>query len=225
MLTTSARLLLASAACSLVSLASASAMAQTHLDLAYEFIDNTDINDPTANTWGPACTIDWATYRGETKGACFFTLAYREANGLTEAQIFTKWASTSPTSAAFFDLIGTGTGFLQVNTIQTVQAGDVIVIDATGTYTGHTAIVSGAPILIALNKQIAPLVANTNQWKVGVVDSVSDAGSYGSAHGCTDTRFFGVCTPISGYTDTGIGEGDMRLYTDLATGAFVGYTW
>ena len=59
----------------------------------------------------------------------------------------------------------------------------------------------------------APLVAGSVQWLVPVIDSAT------SGHGAMDTRH-----NADGTFREGVGQGTVRLYTDLS-GGFLGYSW
>lgn len=219
---TSTRLLVASAAAaSLVTLASAPASAYEHLTWGYEFLDNT-----TNNTSGPECNINWDTFVGRTQAACFFGNLLKKAQGYGMQDMWNHFGMNMPSSERYYNLV-TGAGspnptpispyLLRITNIQNLQAGDLIVLAKTATYSGHTAIVTGPAVEI--DHPICPVYADTRQWKVPVMDSI------GSAHGCTDTRFVGDCYPFSGSTIAGAGEGNMRFYTHSVTGALKGHTW
>ena len=228
MLTTSARLLVASAAAaSLVTLASSPALAYDHLIWGYEFLDNAadSYTDPNANTSSADCSIDWDNYIGHTQAACFFGRLLMKAQGYGNQDMWNHFGMNMPSSARYYNLVtGAGTPatpispyLLRITNISQLQAGDLVVFAKTATYSGHTAIVTGPALEI--DHPICPVYADTKQWKVPVMDSS------GSAHGCTDTRFIGQCYPYSGSTDGGAGEGNMRFYTQASTNTLKGHTW
>jgi hypothetical protein len=76
--------------------------------------------------------------------------------------------------------------------------------------TGHVMIVAAPP---AARNATAPLVANTKQWDVPVIDCSK------SGHGKTDSRHKADTTFRSG-----VGRGSLRIYTNHA-GEIVGYSW
>ncbi|WP_437562030.1 hypothetical protein [Sorangium sp. So ce542] len=210
MLSNAARFLMVSAAASLVALGSAPAEACS--DIADEALDIV------------------AAGTAVSSGASLFTLAQKNLWGYTSSDISVLWGSPSPSSAVYYDnavdvidVSGTllGDDFSPVTTIASVAAGDILVLDSTGSYSGHTAIVRLAPTQITA---IKPLVPNTTQWVLPIIDSTT------SAHGCStiypDSRFVpsapGSCV---GTFTAGPGTAYMRIYADATTGAPVGHTW
>ena len=217
MFKTSVRFALASvAAGSLVTLASAPAMAYQHLTWANAFITNATINEA-----GDDCSINWTAMSGYTLGAGFFTATLKQAMGWSEADISSHWGMFCPTSPTYFTAIGNGQYFTQISNIANVQAGDVIVVNsATGFLAGHTMVVAAPPVEIT--HQISPIYAGTRQWKVRIVDATR------TSHGCTDPRWIGTCVPVVGYTEPGAAEANMRLYSDTTVGnvgKLLGHTW
>ncbi|AUX31176.1 hypothetical protein [Sorangium sp. Soce836] len=210
MLSNAARFLMVSAAASLVALGSAPAEACQ--EIADEALDLAAAQTPLAS------------------GAALFTLIQKNVWGYSSSDLGVLWGSPSPSSAVYYDnavdlidVIGTAAGddFTPITNIANIAAGDVLVIDATGTYSGHTAIVTGAPQQInALN----PKIGTDTQWALPIVDSTT------SVHGCStifaDDRFTasapGSCT---GTFRGGVGTAFMRIYADATTGALTGHTW
>ena len=216
MLKTSVRISLASiAAGSLLTVASP-ALAYDHLISAYDFIDNAVVN-----TTGSACVIDWTpgAYSGSTLGAGFFTATISDAQGWAPSDVHAHWGMFCPSSPAYYAHIGLGTYFIHITKAVDIAVGDLLVINSTsgvaGAYSGHTVMITALPTVIS--PQIKPFIANTTQWRLPITDSTT------SPHGCTDTRYTGVCTPAN--FQAGAGEGEMRIYTDTATGDLAGYTW
>lgn len=210
MSTNSLRFLLASAAVGSIVTVAAPAMANPWADM---FIDNAVVNEI-----GAGCVIDWDTMEGHTTaGAGFYTAVLSKTMSWTPADVQSHWGAFCPTSTIYFSAIGTGTHFTQITKAANIQKDDVIVINAGSGYGGHTMLVDGAPILIT--HPVSPLFAGTTQWKVPIVDSTS------TAHGCTDSRWTGTCTPLTGTMDPGAGRGNIRLYTDTISGNLLGYTW
>lgn len=213
MSTNSLRFLLASAAAGSIVAVAAPAMAYDHNIWADNFIANAVVNEI-----GAGCAIDWGTMEGHTAaGAGFFTAVLSKAMTWAPADVNARWGAFCPSSNIYFSAIGTGTYFTQIGKAADIQKGDVIVIGASSGFAGHTMIVDAVPVLIT--HSITPLFAGTTQWKVPIVDSTS------TAHGCTDTRWTGTCTPLAGTMDPGVGKGNIRVYTDTGTGNLLGYTW
>ncbi|WP_438009958.1 hypothetical protein WME89_15665 [Sorangium sp. So ce321] len=149
-------------------------------------------------------------------GAVFFTAAQKSAFGYTSTDIAVLWGSTSPNSAQYYSNFTAGNHVTKITNVSNIAAGDVLVIGPAGTYTGHTAIVTGAAtqVLPALN----PTFSNTNQWAVPIADSTT------STHGCSVSYPDSRC--VGGIFTAGEGTAFMRLYSDLS-GSLVGYgyTW
>jgi hypothetical protein len=238
MRTISTSLTLASVAiCSAITFGAGTASAAniTHVDAALDFIMNASVNDTDISN---GCSINWATYEGHTKGACFFIEALKHGNGYTDdytsTDINTLWGAGSPTSHQLYVKLDTSPGvgssapspetyFRKITSIGNLQEGDIIIIDsqpAPNTYAGHVLLARGPAALI--NPQINPKFSGTIQWAVPIADSTD------SKHGCNpaypDSRWFGDCT--TGYgPGAGAGTGYIRIYTDILTGALLGYTW
>ncbi|WP_437930510.1 hypothetical protein WMF37_15170 [Sorangium sp. So ce291] len=147
-------------------------------------------------------------------GAVFFTAAQKLAFGYTSTDIALLWGSTSPNSAQYYTNFNAGNHITNITNANDIAAGDVLVIGATGTYTGHTAIVTGAAT--QLSPALNPVFANTKQWAVPIADSTT------TTHGC------GVAYPdsrcVGGVFTAGEGTAFMRLYSDNA-GILQGYSW
>ncbi|AUX41561.1 uncharacterized protein SOCE26_029820 [Sorangium cellulosum] len=206
MLSNTARFLMASAAASLVALGSAHANAQTCGDISDAALD----------------IVPGGTFVGT--GATFFTQAVKDAFGYTSTDIHFLWGSTSPNSAKYYDHVVAGTYFQQITNILDIAPGDVIVVDATATYSGHTMIVREVEAWEGPVKEILPAMnpvfASTRQWAVGIVDSTTSVHGCGSAY--PDSRWSGNCT--AGTFTAGPGTAFTRLYTDPA-GVIQGHSW
>jgi len=218
---------------------STTAHAYDHVDAALEFVFNASVNEIASGS--NPCTLNWDTYEGYLKAACFFTLSLRRAHGYSEGDIYNLWANvlppteatTSPSSGDYFSIIDGSpyvgepdppaereSHFRRIGRAVDIARGDVIAINTTSTYSGHLLMVREAPTDIS-SLNIQPVYAGTKQYRVAIVDATS------TAHGCKvehpDSRWVGTCT--SGYTDAGAGTGFIRLYTDASTGALLGHTW
>ncbi|MGK3993323.1 hypothetical protein [Sorangium sp. So ce1024] len=224
-------------------LGSATASAKDHTDWALEFIDRAVSNDVTTGdekcymTWGESDVInidgtdvEISPWSGRSKGACFFVLSLKKAMGYSDQDIRSLWLKSRPSSGELFDLVNASpavgaparepeTHFRRVSKAEEIQKGDVLVIDKTASYDGHTVMITGPAREIL--PQVNPRYAGTRQWAVPIVDSTS------TSHGCNaaypDSRWIGECT--DGYMTPGAGTAYMRVYTDTLTGALIGYTW
>jgi hypothetical protein len=143
-------------------------------------------------------------------------MVLQQAYGLTAAQIASEFGGDSTPNAArwydtlalaptnpnsFFDRMDEG--------VTGIQVGDFIAIryPAGESVTGHVMVFDSLPVL---STATSPIIANTVQYRVDIIDSTS------APHGSSDTR-----SPSS---DTGVGRGKIRLYygTD---GYYKGFTW
>lgn len=210
-------------------LGSATASAQSHADVALDFIGTATVND-----WAPSttpCAINWTSPpSGATRGACFFSLILKRARGYADRDLMALWHSPSPTSGAYFDFIDDSptvgspaptveTYFRKITRATQILKGDILAMGQTDTYAGHTVIIMGPAQEIL--PQIQPIYSGTKQYAVPIADSTN------TSHGCNgaypDSRWEGPCT--GGYFDPGAGTGYMRVYTDSLSGVLIGFTW
>ena len=163
-------------------------------------------------TWaGVNGAIDYASH-ADCSG--FVNALITQAYGLGSGD-YAEWlGSRRPLAKDYFSAIENKHGFQSVANIANIQLGDLIVVrylnSAPGDNTGHILLVTALP---QRRTAINPVVNNTQQWDVVIIDS-SESG-----HGKDDTRLL----PDGSYQD-GVGRGTMRLYADN-NGALVGYAW
>ena len=213
MLSSSIRFFLASAAAGSLVTITAPAMAYDHIAWAEYFISDAAVNTP-----GTGCTIDWDAMDGQTRvGAGFVIAVLSKAMGWQPSDVEAHWGVFCPASPTLYTAIGNGTYFTQITNVADVLEDDLFVINSTEVYGGHTMMVYTPPVEVL--HPVNPIVAGTTQWTMKVLDSTT------TAHGCTDTRWNGYCYPFYGETIPGAGEGRVRIYSDTATGALLGYTW
>jgi hypothetical protein len=208
-----------------------------HLVSAQELVDNVAdapfvFDDPDINRWGTPGTIDWANFTATTQGASLFTLSLLHCDtALTPSILRGWWGSSSPTPVRYYEQILAGNRFRQISNIGDVRPGDVLAINYTDrSGSGHLVIIEGSPVELAT--PIRPLVPDTTQYALPIIDSTS------TAHGCAtdtptaDTRWVPTdprrpCA--GGSTDGGAGRGTLRLYAtsrDLPdAGAITGHSW
>ncbi|WP_433935800.1 hypothetical protein AB3662_13845 [Sorangium cellulosum] len=198
MLSNAARFLMVSAAASLVALGSAPAeAADACVDLSDTAFDLIGDSTPVAS------------------GAVFLTAVQKAAFGYTNTDIAVLWGSTSPNSSQYFDnFFVAQPHFEEITDIASVDEGDVLILDGTMTYSGHTAIVTG-PATPAPSG-LGPSITGTLQWALPIADSTS------SKHGCSASYPDSRC--VGGVFTAGEGTAFMRIYTD-ASGVPVGHTW
>ncbi|WP_437677928.1 hypothetical protein [Sorangium sp. So ce131] len=198
MLSNAARFLMVSAAASLVALGAAPAEACSELaDAALDIIES---GASTGN------------------GASFVTLVMKQALGITGTDIRTAFGSVSPVSAQYYFNIISENRFTHITSVHDLAAGDVLSIDATSVYNGHSVILLGPAS--QLPSPMNPIYANTIQWSVQIADATT------AVHGCSvsypDSRWTGACN--GGTFTPGPGTAYMRLYSDLQ-GTLLGYSW
>lgn len=137
---------------------------------------------------------------------------FKQTYGYTDAY-FKNWTGLSnPYAVTFYNEIKAKDHFSQISTVNSIVRGDIIAIKypVTNTNTGHIMLVASAP---ALRTATAPLVSNTKQYEVTVLDASS------TGHGNSDTRYIST-----GLFNDGIGRGILRLYVNT-NGTIAGYTW
>jgi hypothetical protein len=195
-----------------------SAGGRTPLDWANDLVTHVALSETTyAHT---TAEVTWAgqhgatTYVSHADCSSFFEALLTQTYGVTPEQFRAWLGKRRPYAKDFFDAIQAENGFSRLAAITQVHPGDVFAVryvnSAPGDNTGHIMLVGGAPERRTATK---PVVANTQQWDVPVIDS-SETG-----HGKTDTRHL-----PSGKLNGGVGRGSLRIYADHA-GTIVGYAW
>lgn len=118
---------------------------------------------------------------------------------------------------SYWEALQKGYGLQKVETLEAAKPGDLFMFicndscnSSEGTALGHITIVDVAP---KRKEPTPPLIENTVQWTVTVIDSAD------GAHSRDDTRW----RPQGEPKVTGVGRGTYRVYTDMA-GVPVGYT-
>lgn len=192
--------------------------ARTPLDWAQDLVGHVALAD-TSYAHG-AARVTWAGQHGETAYvshadcSSFLEALLTQAYGVTPDQFRSWLGKRRPYARDFFDAIEAENGFARVRSLSQVRPGDVIAIryvnSAPGDNTGHIMLVAAAPGQRAASK---PIVADTLQWDVLVIDS-SESG-----HGKADTRRMD-----DGKLHAGVGRGTLRIYSDRQ-GAIRGYAW
>lgn len=149
-----------------------------------------------------------------TMCSSFFTALLAQAYGFNE-NYFRSWTGgRAPTAARWFATAKAGRQFTRISRVIDVRPGDVLLVDygdPTASSTGHIALIDSMPQIRF--PQSAPLVPDTIQYEVGVIDSAR------TGHGPTDSRRMADGSWVSG-----VGRGVMRLYVDNQ-GTIVGYAW
>ncbi|MDD2723335.1 MAG: hypothetical protein PHH59_04825 [Methylovulum sp.] len=168
-------------------------------------------NNPTYVYW--AGFNGWTTYENRTQCSSFVTRLLKQAYNWTDSD-FSQWfGSTSPTANLYHDAIEAQNGFTMLTNINDIQKGDILAVEYNeedATVTGH---VMMADDIAKPRTATAPIIANTQQFELSIIDSSK------TGHGPADTRMMPDNT-----WDSGVGRGKLRLYADNA-GTVVGYAW
>ncbi|MDI1450993.1 hypothetical protein [Polyangium sp. 6x1] len=152
-------------------------------------------------------------------GGAFVTKAVKDALAWSSSQWLYCFDSSTLSAAQWYADITAGNNFVEITNIADVEAGHIIAINATGSYSGHAAVIVGDPIDITPpNAFYTPYRTAQKQWALPIVDST------GSEHGQNvsypDSRRNGaVFTPNIG------GSAYLRIYSDEATGEILSYGW
>jgi hypothetical protein len=125
----------------------------------------------------------------------------------------TMWRGTHPQATSYVEAIQQEIGFNRITQINELRAGDIIAMryPPGSQNTGHIVLVEQPPQPLEARP---PMVENTLQWQVAIIDSTSIPHGQGDSRIASDTN--------SAYT--GMGRGYLRLYTGLS-GDIVGYAW
>jgi len=131
---------------------------------------------------------------------------------LSDEQLATWFGAKRPLATHYHSTIERGRGFLEIKKVAEIQPGDILAIKYPpgGENTGHVMLVADKP---RLHNASAPLVENTQQWEVDIIDSTR------SAHGSGDTRMHADKS-----SSDGLGKGTIRIYAN-ENGEVAGYTW
>jgi hypothetical protein len=134
-----------------------------------------------------------------------------EATGRPSAALELWFHSKRPVARHYVDAIIAEKYFGRVLHLKQCMPGDVVAMKypAENDNTGHVMLVAERP---KKRQPTAPIVADTEQWEVRIIDSTT------SPHG-SDTR-----RSTEGKNRGGLGAGLFRIYADAA-GVPVGYTW
>jgi len=152
-------------------------------------------------------------------GGSFVTKAVKNALAWTSSKWLFCFEVSTLSAAQWYEDITTGTNFVEITNIADVAEGHIIAIGATGSYSGHAAVIIGDPIDITPPSGFyTPYRTGQKQWALPIADST------GSEHGQNvsypdSRRVGGVFTPNVP------GTAYLRLYSDEATGEIVSYAW
>lgn len=132
-----------------------------------------------------------------------------------------KWfgVKNRPLAHHYYDTISAEKGFTRVDKISQVLPGDIVAIKYKP---GKTADNSTGHVMLVVAKAkkhtaSAPLVKNTSQWEVPIMDETR------GGHGDSDSRYKGKENGKRVYYQ-GLGTGNLRLYSNKE-GHVEGYSW
>lgn len=171
---------------------------------AREFVKNLRLEDTSYQHKGGPLTWKGENgakrNEGHTDCSSFIDALLRHSYGLTPDDLKAWLGRRRPLAITYFRAIGRQGGFQHITLVKDVQAGDLIAykLPPGSKNTGHVMLVAGTPRLM---KAVEPLVDNTEQWKVPIIDSTR------RGHGEADSR-----RKPDGTFSTGIGQGVFRLY-------------
>ncbi len=165
--------------------------------------------------------IKWKGYEGATKYEnrtdCseFFNLLIRHSYRVSGERLKEITGRERPTARVWYNAIeaGKAEGLLKViPKLGASKPGDVLFVrypEGSGD-TGHVMVLVTKP---EAREATEPIVRDTNQWEVAVVDSSK------TGHGPKDTRH-----REEGKSGQGVGRGTLRLYS-YDDGTLAGYAW
>lgn len=164
--------------------------------------------------------IDWSGNPRTAITVCstFVTLLFKHTYGYSDSAFKTKFGSTSPTAARYYDDIAAGKGFTAVANAGFLVPGDIIAIKypSGSNTTGHVMMVQSLAAYQPRIYSTQDFLANGAYPQIAGFYDVTVIDSSASYHGKTDTRYG---------KPGGIGRnGIFRIYVDSQT-KIIGYTW
>lgn len=152
-------------------------------------------------------------------GGSFVTKAVKNALAWTSSQWLFCFEVSTLSASQWYENITTPTNFVEITNIADVEAGQIFAIDATGSYTGHAAVIIGDPIDITPPAgYYTPYRTGQKQWALPIADSTST--EHGQNASFPDSRRVGGV-----FTPNVAGTAYMRLYSDATTGEILSYSW
>ena len=184
-----------------------------HLAAAIDLLGRLDLENTSYRHGNPQVT--W-------QGVC---QSHTDCSGFLDALLmhcygygrddFKGWFdSKRPSARRYHDAIVGERGFREIRLLSEALPGDILAVKYMNRTdsTGHVMLVSDRPRRIAPEE---PVVAQTEQWEVPVIDSSH------SGHGPTDTRHG---RGPNGKDHDGLGSGVFRIYSD-PEGRVAGFSW
>jgi hypothetical protein len=184
-----------------------------HLAAAIDLLGRLDLNNTSYRHNDPQVTWQ-GTCQSHADCSGFLDALLMHCYGYSKED-FKRWFdSHRPSARRYHDAIAGQRGFQEIRQLAEVQPGDILAIKylKQRENTGHVMLVAGQPRRIASK---APVVTDTAQWEVPVIDS-SHTG-----HGLADTRHH---RGRNGKDHDGLGRGVFRIYAG-SQGEVVGFSW
>jgi hypothetical protein len=194
--------------------ARAAVAAPKHLEVAQQLVSHLDLASTDYAHGAPQVSFV-APFESHADCSGFADALLEYSYGL-DKQAFRKFfGSGRPTAARYYDAIENQAGFKLVPHVQDIRPGDFLAVKylTRKDNTGHVMVAAGRPAQMERPKD--PGRTGSEQWRVTVIDS-SESG-----HGPTDTRHK---KGANGKDHDGVGEGQLRIYTDDG-GNVTGFSW
>jgi len=189
---------------------------QTPSDLSTSARTLLQDTDPTKTSYRHKDTsVLWKTedHPAECYADCsaLITAILKHACKINDTQLSNWLGRKRPLARDYYDTIVAERGFTKLENPKDIHPGDIIAFKypASAKDTGHCMIADGDATERTATE---PLIENTKQWELPIIDST------GSSHGKGDTR-----RDKDGKTRSGLGRGTIRLY--ITDNKIVGYTW
>lgn len=185
-----------------------------HLAVALTLVKHLEINN-TSYQHGKPDILFSVPYRCHADCSGFLDELLRHSYGYSSEQFQDWFGRERPTAGNYYDAIAKQVIFEPVTGFRNVRPGDILAVKyehPKEKSTGHVMLIAGSARSIIAT---APLIPETDQWQIPVIDSAR------SGHGNGDTRH---ARGIDGKDHDGLGEGILRVYTDRK-GDAIGYTW
>ncbi|MEO8376827.1 MAG: hypothetical protein ABI579_04085 [Candidatus Sumerlaeota bacterium] len=123
-------------------------------------------------------TVTWQGIDGATANTCFADCSgflnevLKRTYGIDDTGLAAWLGSKRPVARSYHDAIEKGNGFKQIHKITDIHAGDFVAIKflKKSSVTGHVAIATAPP---RLRKPTAPILADSKQWDLAIIDSTS----------------------------------------------------
>jgi hypothetical protein len=165
---------------------------------------------PTYVDWSDAATGTVA--RNRSVCSSFTSHVLEKSFGYTPADIGAWFGVPVPQAREYHATIVAGDGFLRIHHIAAIRPGDIIAVayPAGSRPTGHVMIAASQA---RPRDASAPLLPNTQQYEIDVIDSAN------SGHGPDDTRH-----RAGGGWTTGVGRGTLRFF-GRPDDTIDGYAW